>query len=269
MVDSSRTSACFQKLEAEHRNWLSAFDAGYLRNWESLLNDREEAAFAEAGVRRLLQEHCITVEPNEDLANSEKRPDFRCFAGRYEFYVEVTNISIDSATQTTGIPHQGSIEAHPFSISPRRIFWKTVNKEAQCDGVDAPALVAVTTFHGFAAKLWCTRIFMNWLLIGETKLARPIDVRTGNRVGDACQVTELKSAPFLDEASEDWFARESISGLLVCHPAMNDLPILGGLHPKPVRPFDPAILPQVEFGQLTIDRTSGKLTVVWPEEKGE
>ena len=29
-------------------------------------------------------------------------------------------------------------------------------------------------------------------------------------------------------------------------------------------PFDPAILPQVEFGQVVIDRESGQLRAEWP-----
>jgi hypothetical protein len=266
MAPSLREKPFFQELEAEHRKWLLGFDQQYLRNWEKLLNSNEEAALAEGGVRRRLQGYGITVEPNEDLTGTKRSPDFRCLAGDYRFYVEVTNIAIDTATNTTGIADKADHEVRSFRSLNHAIFRKCVDKAAQCADLNAPLLVVVTTFHGFVAMANFNRQlpFMSWLLTGETKMSRLIDIRTGEQVGDTCSITSLQHIPFLDPKKDNWLARRSISGLLVCAPAMNDLLVLGILHPKPVRPFDATILPQIEFGQVVIDQVSGQLRVDWP-----
>lgn len=270
MTDSLRGTPFFQELEAEHRKWLSGFDQQYLKNWEKLANADEEAAFAEARTRQLLQGHGVVVEPNEDLDTSETRPDFRCGVGGYKFYVEVTCIPIVVATEKTGIPNA------PHGCLPCRslndaIFAKCQGKATQCKNLDAPALVAIGTFHNFAAMLSFKKLMLNWALTGEAKIAWTIDVRTGEQIEETHEITELHSATFLrpDETEEVGYARCSISGLLFSGLTLKKRPLIGVLHPNPIRPFDPAILPQIEFGQVAIDRASGQLRVAWPSENGE
>ena len=65
MASTLHGNPFFQKLEAEHRCWLSSFDPQYLAKWEGMLNGDEEAALAEARVRALLQGYGIGVEPND------------------------------------------------------------------------------------------------------------------------------------------------------------------------------------------------------------
>jgi len=70
----------WDRLEAEHLDWLSAFDPQHRRDWQKPLNGDREAALCEAAVRRLLQEKQITVQPNADLVGigqnrAERRPD--------------------------------------------------------------------------------------------------------------------------------------------------------------------------------------------------
>ena len=67
MATSLRPNPFFDALVGEHRRWLSTFDRQYLANWEKVLAADEEAAFAEAGVRRFLQGYGAQVKPNEDL----------------------------------------------------------------------------------------------------------------------------------------------------------------------------------------------------------
>lgn len=131
MAASLRINAFFQRLEAEHRVWLSTFDAQYLRNWEKLLNADEEAAFAEARVRQLMQGFGVTVEPNEDLNGANPQPDFRCYVRDDKFYVEVACISIAIATEKTGIPN-GSHGFSPFRPLNDAIFAKCRGKASQC-----------------------------------------------------------------------------------------------------------------------------------------
>lgn len=268
MVDSLRTEVFFQRLEAEHRGWLSSFDPVYLKNWEKLAGGDEEAALAEARIRQLLQGHGVTVEPNESLTGQGRRPDFCCRVKEYKFYVEVACIPISVATEKTGIPNgpHGFCSRRPLNDA---IFSKCQAKAAQCKNLDAPALVAIGTFHSFAAMSSFKKPMLNWTLTGETKIAWDIDLQTGQQTEDAYEITELHSSAFLcpDEAEEVGYARSSISGLLFSGLTLGKRPLIGVLHPNPARSFEPATLPHIEFGRLVVDRSSRQLRVDWPEEE--
>ena len=264
-----RDKPFFKQLEEEHRKWLSGFDSEYTRNWEMILNQDEEAAFAEAGIRRLLQNYHISVKPNEDLKCNEQRPDFHCIAGDYHFCVEITNISIDAATSSTAISNDESNDGvQSFKPLNRKVFGKALNKAKKCASSSTPVLVAVTTFHGSAAMASFNKTFVNWLLTGETYMKCPINMRTGRLSEDIC-ATKFEGALFLKPNTDGWFDRRTISGLILCHPTMNMLPVLGVLHPYPHWPFEPSILPQIEFGNVVVDPELRTLTVKWPSEDNQ
>jgi hypothetical protein len=269
LATSLRTIDFFQQLEAEHCEWLSHFDSQYLNNWRKLLNSDEEAAFAEARVRQLMEGYGVTVQPNESLTGATQCPDFRCATKGSTFYVEVTCIPTSVAAEKTGIPN-GS---HAFSwIRPLNdaIFSKCQGKALQCRGLDAPSLVVVGTFHNFAAMASFSKPLVNWVLTGEAKLTWDINMHTGS-AGEPYEITELHSAAFLrpDRNEEVGYARSSISGLLLSGFTWGNRPFIGVLHPNAARPFDPATLPQVEFGRVIVDRSSGQLQVDWPEGDDE
>jgi len=253
-------------LADEHRRWLGAFDEQYLRNWEKLLKADDEAAMAEARMRQMLEQWGVQVEPNEDLTGRSQRPDFRCSKGEAAFYVEVTCISKETATAKTGIPDgpHGMTACSPLNDA---IFSECKGKASQCGNTDGPCLLAVGTFHTFAAMFSFKKPVVGWLLTGEAKLAWNIDMRTGEQVGENYQITELYSAAFLrpDLNEEVGFARSSISGLLLCSYGSEKFCKIGVLHPHPARPFDPSLLADVTFGTVSIDRQSRQLHVSWPE----
>jgi hypothetical protein len=255
------------ELEAEHRVWLSCFDEQYLRNWEKLRDADYEAAMTEASVRRILQRHGVMVEPNEDLAGSTRRPDFRCEKDGQRFYVEVTCVAIEKVVEETGLPHPTERGARHYS-SLNDAFWGACKRKAsQCGNLGGPAIVAVGTFHTTASVICLGKPHIDMLLTGETKLAWNIDMRTGSAVGDTYQITELRSAVFLrpDKDTEVGFARGSISALLVCGLGVEPPRTLGVRHPNPERPFPSEILPDIEFGEVEIDRASGRMQVKWPK----
>jgi hypothetical protein len=266
-AESLRETPFFQELEAQHRRWLASFDQRYLRKWEKLLADNEEPALAEARVRQILNSYGINVEPYESLTGEARRPDFRCCAGSRTFYVEVACIPIAVAARKTKIPNgpHGCAEFHTLTDA---IFAKCRGKATQCKNLDAPVLVAIGTFHNFAAMSCFRKVWLNWVLTGKPRVAWEVGRETGTQTGETQQVTELQSAAFLapDESEEIGYARSPISGLLLSGLTLGKRPFIGVLHPKPVRPFDPAILPEVEFGQLVIDRVSRQLTVDWPRD---
>lgn len=249
-----REEPFFQELEAEHHKWLSGFDSRYLGNWTKLLNNDEEAAFAEARVRQLLDSYGVIVQPNESLTGATQCPDFRCSTKGGGFYVEVTCIPVAVAAEETGIPLNDAI------------FAKCQAKASQCSGLDAPSLVVIGTFHSIAAMRSFKKPLINWVLTGEAKITWDVNACTGE-VGETYESTELHSAAFLrpDRNEEVGYARCSISGLLLSGFTLANRPFIGVLHPNAARPFDPATLPQIDIGQVIVDRSSRQLRVNWPE----
>lgn len=257
----------FDALVKEHRHWLSPFDSRYARNWEKLYAADSEAALTEASVRRMLQSHNTIVEPSENHDGGRGGPDFRCLVGRNHFYVEVTCISIANAEKRTEVK-DGATGFSPFNVTGmiEAVFNECVNKARQCGDLDAPALVAVGTFHATAAMMGFKKVLVNMVLSGKTSMTWDIDMSTGQQVGETYQTTTLEKAAFLrfDQTQDVEFARSSISGVLLGGVGLRSLPTIGVLHPHPVRVFDPAILPQIEFGRVELDRTSRNISVKWP-----
>jgi hypothetical protein len=264
----------FSDLPAEHRAWLSGFDPRYLANWEKILAADEESALAEAGVRQLLQGYGARVEPNEDLTGAEQRPDFHCQSNGGGLEVEVTHISIEKATKVTGLV-EGQTGFRNYGSLNDAVFAACKGKAEQCAHACCPTLLAVVTFHFDVSAICLAKPHVETLLTGETQITWNMDMRTCQKVGDVYQSTELRSAAFLrpDMLQEVGFARSSISALVLCGLGARSRDVhgvwrphvIGVLHPNPARPFDPALLPSVEFGQVEIDRTSKQLHVRWPK----
>lgn len=253
-------------LASEHQDWLSQFDPQYLRNWKKQFNSDSESAMAEAAIRRRLQRWGMTVEPNEALTGKCGGPDFRCTHSRGHFYVEVTCIRVPTAEKRFG---NG---ANPSGFSPFNlwgmvdaVFNECQSKARQCGGLDGPALVAVCTFDFQSAVTGLKRILVEGSLTGKTSLAWDIDPVKDGEIGDAYQVTAFESSAFLklDSSTKILFARNSISGLLIGKLGCLPDQYLGVLHPNPVRPFNPLILPSVEFASLKIHEDAGRVEVTW------
>jgi len=265
--------AFWDELATEHHAWLSAFPLQYLRNWKKLLTGDYEAGLCEAAVRRLLQRHAIVIEPNEDLTGSEQRPDFRCTKAQGTFFVEVACIPIDKVIEETGLPYPSQPGARNYRHLNDAIFKTCKGKAPQCGTVIEPTLVAVGTFHADASALCFQRKFGNMLLTGETSLSWLVDTRTGSGVGDTFQTTGLFSAPFLRPQQpaplQIGEARTSISAVLLCGLAFDPPRTLGILHPCAARPFDCRFLPDIDFGQVEVDRTAGRFCTSWSGGAGE
>jgi len=258
------------ELAAEHRAWLNSFDLCHLDHWKRLLNENSEAAYCEAAVRRLLASFGVSVEPNEQLRADGGGPDYWCFRNKSHFYTEVTCVLRATAAAKTGIseePRRKGLIA-PFGMI-EAIFSECVSKAKQCRDMDAPTIVAVGTFHSFAAMSCFKKVIVSSVLTGKTKTAWNIDISTGQQAGEMYQLTELEKAAFLkpDPQQEVGFARSSISGLLLCGLGISRY--LGVLHPNPARPFDPMILKEVEFGRVEFDRASRQFHVTWPNGNDE
>ena len=254
------------KLAGEHRDWLSNFDRQFLINWHKLANNDLESALCEAGVRRLLQRYGATVEPGEDLNGAERRPDFMCKSGDHEFAVEVVSISVQKATEHTGLEHVPAGAAN-YKLLNNWIFRAAISKTPQCSNVSCPSLIAVSTFHWSAARSSFRRPIVDMLLTGRPKFGWNFDTKLGKAVGRPFTFTELESAVFLKPLPNGaiGFARSTVSGLLLCGLSHEPEIILGIRHPNPVHRFDCGQLNGIPFCDVCIDHSTGVLSPEWTE----
>lgn len=211
----------------------------------------------------------MRVEPNEHLTGTEKRRDFHCESNGGGFEVEVTRISIKKATKVTGLV-EGQNGACGYRSLTDAIFTVCTAKARQCSNPrhpTDPTLLAVATFHYEACAFCIGEPDADEILTGETNMRWDLDRRSGEKVGDVYETTELRRVPFLryDSSQEVGFARNSISALVLCGLGAVPPPVIGVLHPNPARPFSPAILPQIKFCQVAMDRASARLHVTWPQ----
>lgn len=83
---------------------------------------------------------------------------------------------------------------------------------------------------------------------------------------DTYEATTLKDSAFLrpHDTCQIGVKRNSISGVIAY--GIGSVPGIcrGILHPNSARRFHPALLPNIEFGEVKIDQTSGQLQVGWP-----
>jgi hypothetical protein len=261
----------WDELIDEHRGWLAGFHPQHGRFWEQSLRDDREAALCEASVRRFVEREGGAVEPNVDLfgtdtGGAEQRPDFLCVRADQQFLVEVTCISIETATDVSGLPHP-FVPGVPRNYGPLNdpIFKKCPKKNGQASKATLPTLLAVGTLHDHASVLCMSEKFANMLLTGTSMIAWDVNVETGEGIGDAYQITELRSATFLRPQEQSIReARTSLSGLLMCGLGIMPPRVVGILHPYANRPFDPDLLPGVRFGRVRIDHEHRTLASVWP-----
>jgi hypothetical protein len=255
-------------LVLEHRQWLRPFDARHLANWERLLASDPEAAACEAATRRLLEQNGNSVKPNEVLDGSRRSPDFRCDQAGKKFYVEVTCISIDKATEVTGLsPFPPTTSGFTFSGFGRltdAIFHECINKTPQCADLPHPAVLVVGTFHWQASYLCLERKHLALLLTGETLLTHNINPQTGGPIGDSYVSTGLRSAAFIRPVN-GWMdhARSPVSAIVACGFGCGAPVARCAFHPQPVRQFSRDLIPNVECCRLANGYEGGRLRTEW------
>lgn len=250
---------------ASHREWLAGYDPQHRADWDRLLNADPEAAICECNVRALLADHGCEVQPNVDVTEDGKSPDFICHQDGQPFYVEVTSISIEVATQKTALSHLPSSGAQHYGNLNNTIFNECRQKTPQCVALNHPSLVAVGTQHFQASCLCIQRKNIEMLLTGEALIAWNVDVRDGGAVGEPYQVSHLKSATFVRPSGEGEMehARCPVSGMLLCGFGCEPWRVLGLLHPNPAREFDRCLLSGIEFCRLADGYESGTMSTEW------
>lgn len=251
-------------LISEHLSWLSAFDRYHSVQWENLLTANREAAEFEAAVRRLLQQNSCFVEPHATPDGSRPSPDFYCKRSGRGFFVEAACITVEQASDITGLtpaPHHASAS---YYAPMTQTIWNVCKKKTpQCRNLDQPVLLAVGTFHYNASARCFCRQHAEQVLIGIPRIMQVVDMTTGEAKGAVQEHTDLNRAAFFkrDETSEVAYARQPVSGILLCGCGSALPEVRGVLHPSPIHVFDRTLLSAVEFCRLR--HGSGCVSVEW------
>ena len=252
----------------EFSDWLKQFDAQHARNWERLRRCDYEAAKCEAMFWGILSACGVTVEPNVDLTGSTRTPDFVCRKNGNKFYVEVTCILSDTATERTKLPPESTRGARDYQNLNDAIFAEVKAKTPQCSNLDASCVLAVGTFHYHASVSCIRKTFVEWLLTGETNISWYFDPRRGQAVGEPFESTNFKSAAFLKPSPLIGVepARKPISALVVAGFGCTPPHVLGVIHPHPVREFDPVQLDLIPFCWVKHDVENAVITTEWTRD---
>lgn len=199
-------------------------NSGAASVWSKNLQSDEEAvsegAIAEAIAWDYLK-HRIDRIRSAETSDSEPSPDFLCEMDGREFYVEVTNISRERATEITGLADDVDLS----SSGPRfyrewssEVKREIIAKARQGTGLDKPYVVMVCTLHKQASALLCSRPHVENILHSRTHLQGFIDSE-GEPVGDIQHVADLRHAAFTQKGSTEP-ARRHVSGALIAGSAL-------------------------------------------------
>jgi hypothetical protein len=260
----------FDQLIGGHRKWLMNFDEVHLNAWDNLFTkDNSEAALCEAGIRQLLQELDVNVEPYSSGGN-DRNPDFKCQKNNKLFYVDATCVMKDTATrksQLDDVPHNQKRSS--YSLLTEAYFKKASKKESQFKNLNAPCMIAIGTLHFQAGVLCFDKESAEEILIGKSGISSRINTRTGRAVCKPYISTSLEASPFLkarkiicDEPPIQpvW---QTVSTVLLCPFGKQPFKCLGILHPKPYYEFDRGLLPYIEFCRLKAGWEWGDFSIEW------
>lgn len=247
--------------------WIEQFDRRHARFWAHRYKDDPEAAMCEAMYWEILTDCGVEVKPNADLDGGKPAPDFVCYKDGCRFYVEVTCIRIETATNGTGLSPTVDLENRASSYAPlnQAIFNECRSKTPQCSGLDAPCILAVGTFHLQASVLCIKKAFMEWLLTSEPKIAYYVDLGRGKPSNETWQETDLRRSVFDRPGKLEGIesVRQPISGLLVAGLGCRPPSLYGLIHRNPVHTFNPSLLPRIPFCHMKVDVINGTISTEW------
>ena len=203
--------------------------------------------------------------PNEDP--SMGGPDYLCHAKNQEFYIEVTCVTADKVTAKSGLSDAPKGACY-YAFLTNALRGELSNKVAQCSRLNCPCLVAITTLHLQGGVLCFGERGVEDLLTGTSKVSMKYNMVLGRAVGDPYESTSLEDSAFIrfakGSSGKVEFARDPISGVLLCAFGYATREVVGALHPNPNHHFDRTLLPNVRFAKLadgSLD--TGKLEVAW------
>jgi hypothetical protein len=250
------------------------------RRWSDRLNSNDnahiESAVSEAVAWDYLACHGVEISWHEDISTGG--PDYCCTKDNTKFYVEITNLSTDAvirATQLNPSPNSGPFlspqercsGATTFNNLTARIKQEISSKAGQCSRLQFPALVFVTLFHWQASVVCVDRHHIVQLLHSKPGLSGKFNPETGALEGELYPTTDMALSSFTKKYTTEP-ARRNISGILVGGFGLTppDARVFGVLHPDPVRPFNPELLPHIPFCRFSTWPPVREVVVEWTDD---
>lgn len=248
-----------------YRRYLEEEATDHADKWERLLRHSPEPAICEAVTRDFLANRGIDVAIHEDPAQGG--PDFVCASLDAEFHVEVTCVTIDKVTSVSNLSDEPQGPCH-YRLLTEAFRGELSGKTRQCSQLGGPCLVSLCTLHRQGGVKCFSERAAEDLLTGTPKITMGYDAETGQGVGNLYESTSLQDSAFIrfekDSAGTVEFARNPISGVLLCAFGYANKEGVGIIHPNPNHVFDRHLLPNIKFARLTDDSLeTGELTVEW------
>lgn len=258
-----------------YADWLPAQSQAIAKGWSRRLNSAQaydvEGAVAEASVWDFIGCRCDSSRLAETPGDGGL--EFEFVISGAPFLVEVTNISIESASKASGMP-----DGNPFSgnygLLTGNIRPKVRRKFRQArQRSDLPVLVAVTALHSNSSRACVDRRAVEFAMGSPPSITGRFNPETGVIEGDLYQSTDLTQSVFLSPspvlgpdgvpAAQARF--QLISGFLLAGFGLGpkQVSVLGGLNPEAARPFDPSILPDVPFCSFREWPATTKIAFRW------
>jgi hypothetical protein len=227
----------------------------WLRRLESGQSEHVESAVAEAVVWDFIRCRCDSTRLNESPGTGGV--DFEFVVDGHSFLVEVTNISIEAASDASAMPDIDLYAGH-YGLLTKNIRQKVRGKLDQARGQsDHPLLVAVTTLHWNASLACINRMAVEFAMGSPPKITGEFNPNTGEIEGDFYQSTDLSQSVFLSPRPVNGpeglpiaqAKYQPISGFLVGGFGLDprNVCVLGALNPEASRPFSPTMLPDIPF----------------------
>lgn len=233
-----------------HATWLQDFGIARVERFDRLRCSNILSASSEAFIGRFLRDQGLLVEPYEDL--SIGGPDYCCIRSEQRFYVEVTSLETAAVERAIWIPDDPKWQGGNVGSMSNLIRTAVCNKVRQCSAAnDAPILVAIGLHHSWAS-MDVDEGLVSDMLISDEFYTVPIAPGRGP-TSPGYFATGLRDALFMeaigDVAKEK---RQPVAGVLVFGLGVSPLNVIGVVNGHAHRPFDPALLPDIHFGETNI-----------------
>jgi hypothetical protein len=225
----------------------------------------KEGAVGEAVAWNWLEPRCSAIHLNE--SDSVGGVDFKCESPAGSFFVEVTTITVATASDKTGLHHHPIGKGAKFyGTATTAVKSEILSKSRQVSGLGDPLLVFVVTLHFEVSALAFETFHLEELLVGSHRIQVPINLTTG----DSGEIEDVVSFdhPLFFQSRTLTPLRRHISGVLLGGFGLREPVVRGVLHPDPLRPFSVRCLPDTCFGSIRPWPATDTTAVVWQTADG-
>lgn len=247
----------------EHSAWLAQIDVDLAKNWQRRLLSDPEGAISEAILRDELLSRVSEIEPAEDVSSGGL--DFLCRQGRQEFYVECTCLTRNAVSRKTSLPNLPGQGAQSYSLLTD-VFQNTIREKGKQLGKysGTSRVLAICTLHFSAGSLCFSKNAAEFVL-AKPQIAWQVDTRTGEKIGDTFEISDLKKAAFLKPGTgfepRPVPVRQYVSAVLLCGFGGIPRSICGILNSDASVEFERKLLPDIEFCRQIYDARG--TSVLW------